>query len=225
MWTPLESLFTTTKSSLLLRCQCGVEKRVRVADLLVASNSCRSCAMRKRMQGVDPDRRKAVATKASIAAAEALKNKPPTPLEQQFGAGIVEKIKSMGVGAKSRCNNPNELAYKNYGGRGIKFLFATLDEFAAWVLYNLGPRPGTEYSLDRIDNNRHYEPGNLRWATRTEQARNKRQYKRTEVGERIRYIQSIRKDLHYETIRMWIKKLNLSNEEILNRGKYARTGV
>lgn len=131
----------------------------------------------------------------------------------------------MGVGAKSRCNNPNELAYKNYGGRGIKFLFATLDEFAAWVLYNLGPRPGTEYSLDRIDNNRHYEPGNLRWATRTEQARNKRQYKRTEVGERIRYIQSIRKDLHYETIRMWIKKLNLSNEEILNRGKYARTGV
>jgi hypothetical protein len=196
-----------------------------VADLLTSSNSCRSCSVRKRMSRIDPDKRKALATRASIAAAEAVKNRPLKPLQQQFGVDVVNKMKAVGSGAKARCNNPNEVAYKNYGGRGIKFLFGSTEEFAAWVLHNLGPCPSAEYSLDRIDNNRHYEPGNLRWATRSEQARNKRQYKRTQIGERIRYIQSIRKDIHYETIRMWIKKLNLTDEEILNRSKYVSSGV
>lgn len=72
--------------------------------------------------------------------------------------------------ARQRCNNPSAQAYANYGGRGIKFLFQSFEEFFAEV----GPRPNSDYSLDRIDNDKHYEPGNVRWATAKEQTNNRR---------------------------------------------------
>ena len=72
--------------------------------------------------------------------------------------------------AKARCTNPNATHFHNYGGRGIKFLFNGFEEFLA----DVGPRPGKEYSIDRINNEGNYEPGNVRWATRKNQSRNKR---------------------------------------------------
>jgi|SRR5579883_485126 len=72
--------------------------------------------------------------------------------------------------AKYRCTNPKCQAWDNYGGRGIKFLFTSIEQFMA----ELGPRPGPGYSLDRINNNGHYAPGNVRWATRAEQHANQR---------------------------------------------------
>jgi hypothetical protein len=72
--------------------------------------------------------------------------------------------------AKKRCNNPKEIGYANYGGRGIKFLFTSFEEFYA----ELGPRP-TGTSVDRIDVNDHYRPGNVRWATKQEQINNRRE--------------------------------------------------
>jgi hypothetical protein len=79
-------------------------------------------------------------------------------------------------GARERCNNPNGKSYANYGGRGIKFLFTSFEEFLA----ELGskPEPKRLYSLDRINNDGSYEPANIRWATRTEQNRNQRPHKR-----------------------------------------------
>src|SRR6266404_6625965 len=77
--------------------------------------------------------------------------------------------------AKARCLNPRDAAFKNYVGRGIKFLFQNFEEF----LSCLGPRPKGKM-LDRIDNNGHYEPGNVKWSTRKQQNENKRQYKRRE---------------------------------------------
>ncbi len=77
---------------------------------------------------------------------------------------------------KYRCYNPRSKSYKNYGGRGIKISDLWVDNFTAfeeWIDSNLGQKP-YDYSLDRIDNNGDYEPGNLRWASAQEQRRNTR---------------------------------------------------
>jgi hypothetical protein len=72
--------------------------------------------------------------------------------------------------AKYRCTNPKDKYWKDYGGRGIEFRFTSFEEFFA----ELGTRPTPAHSLDRIDNNGHYEPGNVRWATKAEQNANRR---------------------------------------------------
>jgi hypothetical protein len=71
--------------------------------------------------------------------------------------------------AKQRCTNPNRPGYENYGGRGIlcKITYKEL-------LNDIGSRPSKFHSLDRIDNDGHYEKGNLRWATRKQQNANRR---------------------------------------------------
>ena len=73
--------------------------------------------------------------------------------------------------AQQRCNNPNNRDYHNYGGRGVQFNFPTVLAMAEYVLEVLGPVTG---EIDRVDNDGHYEPGNLRYATRSEQIANRR---------------------------------------------------
>lgn len=74
-----------------------------------------------------------------------------------------------------RCMNPRNDAYKNYGGRGITIWSEWVGENGFISFYNhVGKRPSPQHSLDRIDNNKGYEPGNVHWATLKEQARNMR---------------------------------------------------
>lgn len=72
-----------------------------------------------------------------------------------------------------RCRRETHPAFHNYGGRGIKVCDEWLLSFDAFLLH-VGRRPSNNHSLDRIDNNGHYEPGNVRWATKREQGRNTR---------------------------------------------------
>lgn len=73
---------------------------------------------------------------------------------------------------RSRCQNPKDQGYKNYGARGIEFRFKSTEEAAMWVMGNLGLHP--ELTLDRINNNGHYEKGNLRYVTQKVQTQNMR---------------------------------------------------
>lgn len=73
-------------------------------------------------------------------------------------------------GAKQRCTNSKSKNYADYGGRGIEFRFVSFQQFINCV----GNKPTPKHSLDRIENEGHYEPGNVRWATCSEQNRNQR---------------------------------------------------
>lgn len=74
---------------------------------------------------------------------------------------------------KQRCLNPNNPKYYRYGKRGITVYGGWLHNYPAFLAH-VGRKPSSKYSLERIDNNKGYEPGNVKWGTATEQARNTR---------------------------------------------------
>ena len=72
---------------------------------------------------------------------------------------------------KNRCFRKTYHSYQRYGGRGITVCEGWINDFSAFFAY-VGPKPSKQHSLDRIDNNKNYEPGNVRWASKIEQSRN-----------------------------------------------------
>jgi len=73
--------------------------------------------------------------------------------------------------------NPNKTDYEHYGGRGIEFRFKSFEEWFKEV----GKKPSSGHTIDRINNDGHYEVGNVRWATVTEQNHNIRKNRRITV--------------------------------------------
>lgn len=106
-------------------------------------------------------------------------------------------------GMKTRCQNPNNPKYKDYGGRGIK----VCDKWQIFqgFLEDMGPTHKPGLSIDRIDNDGNYEPGNCRWATRIEQQSN------TRKNRFITYKGKTR------TIAQWSRELNIKYQVLYSR--------
>jgi ribosomal protein S16 len=79
-----------------------------------------------------------------------------------------------------RCHNPKSSAHEFYGGRGISVCGAWRRSFVAFYA-DIGPKPSRAHTLERVRNDGDYEPGNVRWATMHEQARNRRDNRKVEV--------------------------------------------
>jgi len=133
-------------------CDCGGKAEVRSAAL--RSQHTRSCGCLQREA-------------AAVLACNAL----TVHGEAQSNQQTVEYKTWSGI--KRRCFNKNDKTYQYYGARGITMCDEWVDNFEAFVAH-VGRRPSPGHSIDRIDNYKGYEPGNVRWATREVQVKNKR---------------------------------------------------
>lgn len=86
--------------------------------------------------------------------------------------GVPKWLLARCISAKERCSNPKSSSWKNYGGRGIMFRFASPSLMGVWVMENLGVNRDME--IDRINNDGHYEPGNLRLVSQKVNGNNRR---------------------------------------------------
>jgi len=121
-----------------------------------------------------------------------------------LSGGRLSGTYSSWVNMVQRCTNPHAVNYRNYGGRGIEVCDLWQESFDAFVM-TVGERPDSEYTIDRIDTNGNYEPGNCRWATRTEQNRNRRDNIHVELN-------GVTK-----TVFEWVNELGLKKSTIYKR--------
>ncbi len=105
-----------------------------------------------------------------------------------------------------RCYDKKDKGYKNYGARGIQVCDRWLNSFTDF-LADMGMKPNTKLSIERVDNDGHYEKSNCIWGTRKQQNNNRRNTRRLEYkGENLTVTEwSIKTGLKYETILVRIK--------------------
>lgn len=136
--------FKKRRSLWLCRCECG-NKVILTSTALVSGNT-KSCGCMLHDPKCNPAFRHGDARRGN-----------KTPEYRSYMA------------AKTRCVNPNHPYWERYGGRGIEFRFDSFEEF----LNVVGRRPTLRHSIERINRDGHYEAGNVKWATSSEQARNR----------------------------------------------------
>jgi hypothetical protein len=113
-------------------------------------------------------------------------------------------------GMRARCYNRKSKDYADWGGRGITVCDHWRNSFEAFYR-DMGPRPSAEHSLDRVDNDGPYSPDNCRWATSTEQNKNRRERKPRSIDRLLTY------DGRTQTIAQWARECSLPYEAFRRR--------
>jgi hypothetical protein len=111
------------------------------------------------------------------------------------------------LGIIARCTNPKNKDFKRYGHRGIGICAQWRKDFTLF-LQAVGKKPGPHYQIDRIDNSRGYEPGNVRWTTHIGQQRNRGNLRLITFRGRTRCLSA------------WAEELGLSGEGLAFRLKH-----
>jgi len=122
-------------------------------------------------------------------------------------------------GIRQRCNNPNDKDYETYGGRGIKVCDEWNNSSEVFIVWALANGYKENLSIDRIDFNSGYSPENCRWATWTQQARNKRMEKTNTTGAVGVHMD---RGKYRATIYVNNKKVDLGRHNTLEEAKEAR---
>ncbi len=142
---------------MVVRCDCAMEKTVLFERLRSGfTQSCGSFACARDHTGQRPDR------------------------GRRFTGALYRRWMKI----KERCFDPKHNRFRHYGGRGIRMWSGWAESFECFeqdILTTIGDWPGPGLTLDRIDNDGGYVPGNLRWATRSEQNRNQRRSRNREA--------------------------------------------
>ena len=113
------------------------------------------------------------------------------------------RVYNIWTGVKRRCLNPDDPAYHNYGGRGIALSPRWMDFRCFYA--DMGDPPTRKHTLDRIDNDGNYEPGNCRWATMKEQLQNTRRNRWVEFSGRR------------QTLTAWSEEIGISFQCLAGR--------
>ena len=130
------------------RCTCGVEKDVNLRMMEIGrTTQCKGCSSRATHIGRG---------------------------HLIISSQLVARLQKRAAAMLQRCSNPNDPSYHNYGGRGVEFRFASVKECVDYVLSELPHESYVGLDIDRVNNNGHYEPGNLRLATRKQNLNNRR---------------------------------------------------
>lgn len=139
-----EAASSSRNRFVFVRCTCGVEKSVRLASLVNMTTV--SCGCGKKYHSLKHGHNKIGRRSSEYCSWDMM---------------------------IARCTNPKATAYEHYGGRGISVCERWMDSFENF-LSDMGLKPSSKHSLERLDNSKGYEPGNCIWATPKEQSRNTR---------------------------------------------------